>query len=73
MPNTVGVPEIVIIPPAKVYVTPAGKPLTVAFVKVPPKSYRILGMALFIHTVGLASSPALNVTVALGCTITVCI
>jgi len=69
VPATVGVPEMVMFPPEKVPVTPAGKPENVAPVA-PVVLYVIGVIAVFTQTVWL-SVPGAEVSVMLGCTVMV--
>jgi len=72
VPATVGVPEMVMLPPEKVPVTPAGKPENVAPVA-PVVLYVIGVIAVFTQTVWL-SVPGAEVSVMvvlLGCTMMV--
>ncbi len=71
VPATVGVPEIVMSPPEKVPVMPAGKPENVAPVA-PVVLYVIGVMAVFTHTVWLSVPGAeVRVMVLSGCTLMV--
>jgi len=71
VPVTVGVPEMVMLPPEKVPVTPAGKPENVAPVA-PVVLYVIGVMAVFTQTVWLFVPGAeVRVMVLLGCTMMV--
>ena len=72
VPATVGVPEMVMLPPEKLPVTPAGKPENVAPVA-PVVLYVIGVIAVFTQTVWL-SVPGAEVSVMvvlLGCTMMV--
>jgi len=71
VPATVGVPEMVRLPPEKVPVTPAGKPENVAPVA-PVVLYVIGVMAVFTQTVWLFVPEAeVRVMVLFGCTMMV--
>jgi len=71
VPATVGVPEMVMLPPEKVPVTPAGKPENVAPVA-PVVLYVIGVIAVFTQTVWLSVPGAeVSVMVLLGCTMMV--
>jgi len=69
VPATVGVPEMVMLPPEKVPVTPVGKSENVAPVA-PVVLYVIGVMGVFTQTVWL-SVPGAEVSVMLGCTMMV--
>jgi hypothetical protein len=71
VPATVGVPEMVMLPPEKVPVTPAGKPENVAPVA-PVVLYVIGVIAVFTQTVWLfVPGSEVRVMVGLGCTMMV--
>jgi len=71
VPVTVGVPEMVMLPPEKVPVTPAGKPENVAPVA-PVVLYVIGVIAVFTQTVWLFVPGAeVRVMVLFGCTMMV--
>jgi len=71
VPATVGVPEMVMFPPEKVPVTPAGKPENVAPVA-PVVLYVIGVIAVFTQTVWLSVPGAeVRVMVLSGCTVMV--
>jgi len=71
VPATVGVPEMVMLPPEKAPVTPAGKSANVAPVA-PVVLYVIGVMAVFTQTVWLSVLGAeVRVMVLLGCTMMV--
>jgi len=71
VPVTVGVPEMVMLPPEKVPVTPAGKPENVAPVA-PVVLYVIGVIAVFTQTVWLSVPGAeVRVMVLFGCTMMV--
>jgi len=71
VPVTVGVPEMVMLPPEKVPVTPAGKPENVAPVA-PVVLYVIGVIAVFTQTVWLSVPGAeVRVMVLVGCTMMV--
>jgi len=71
VPATVGVPEMVMLAPEKVPVTPAGKPENVAPVA-PVVLYVIGVIAVFTQTVWLSVPGAeVSVMVLLGCTMMV--
>jgi len=71
VPVTVGVPEMVMLPPEKVPVTPAGRPENVA--PVAPVVLYVIGlMAVFTQTVWLSVPGAeVRVMVLFGCTMMV--
>ena len=71
MPATVGVPEMVMLPPEKVPVTPVGKPENVA--PVAPVALYVIGViAVLTQTVWLSVPGAeVSVMVLLGCTMMV--
>ena len=72
VPVTVGVPEMVMLPPEKVPVTPAGRPENVA--PVAPVVLYVIGlMAVFTQTICWLSVPGaeVSVMVLLGCTMMV--
>jgi len=69
VPATVGVPEMVMLPPEKVPVTPGGKSENVAPVA-PVVLYVIGVIAVFTQTVWL-SVPGAEVSVMVGCTMMV--
>jgi len=71
VPATVGVPEMVMLPPEKVPVTPAGKPENIAPVA-PVVLYVIDVMGVFTQTVWLSvPGSEVRVMVLLGCTMMV--
>jgi len=71
VPVAVGVPEMVMLPPEKVPLTPAGKPENVASVA-PVVLYVIGVIAVFTQTVWLSVPGAeVSVMVLLGCTMMV--
>jgi len=71
VPVAVGVPEMVMLPPEKVPLTPAGKPENVASVA-PVVLYVIGVIAVFTQTVWLSIPGAeVSVMVLLGCTMMV--
>jgi len=71
VPVAVGVPEIVMLPPEKVPVTPVGKPENVAHVA-PVVLYVIGVIAIFTQTVWLSVPEAeVRVMVLSGCTMMV--
>jgi len=71
VPATVGVPEMVMLSPEKVPVTPAGKPENVA--PVAPVALYVIGViGVFTQTVWLSVPGAeVSVMVVLGCTMMV--
>ena len=71
VPATVGVPEMVMLPPEKVPVTPVGKPENVA--PVAPVALYVIGViAVLTQTVWLSVPGAeVSVMVLLGCTMMV--
>ena len=68
VPDAVGVPEIVIVLPAKLAVTPAGSPIAAPIPVAPVVVCVIFGIAVFIQTIGDAEAV---VTVLLGLTVIV--
>jgi len=72
VPTALGLPEMVTVLPVVLALTPAGNPVTVAPVAVPPKSYVILVIGAFKHTVcEVVAGVEVSVNVANGCIVIV--